>query len=64
MIDFFIAWTALIAAGFWFLSATTILPKRITYWYQTPADDPYTVAVKRAAKFNTWAAGFTAYQRF
>jgi hypothetical protein len=48
---------ALIAAGFWFLSVHGKLPPMLTYWDQTPADDPFYVAARFSAKMNTWAAG-------
>ena len=60
MMDFAIAVSALYAALFWFLSAITTLPPMKAYWDEAPPDDPYTVVVKRAARLNTWAAGFTS----
>jgi hypothetical protein len=50
---------ALIAAIFWFLSAYGKLPSMITYWDQTPENDPFYTAVKFSAKMNRWAAGLS-----
>jgi hypothetical protein len=50
---------ALIAAVFWFLSASGKLPPMITYWNQAPETDPLYVSLKFSAAMNTWAAGLS-----
>jgi hypothetical protein len=50
---------ALVAAVFWFLSAYRKLPPMITYWDETPENDPYRQAVKVSAAMNTLASGFS-----
>jgi len=53
------AFFAIIAAGFWFISAYGKLPPIIAYWDATPANDPFYMAVKFSAAMNRWAAGFS-----
>jgi hypothetical protein len=50
---------ALIAAGFWFLSAYGKLPVTIAYWDAAPEDDPFRMALKFSARMNRWAASFS-----
>lgn len=50
---------ALIAAFFWFKSATGNLPEMVSYYDHTPETDPFRVALKSSAKMNQIAAGFS-----
>jgi hypothetical protein len=58
-LDFATVVFALAAAVFWFLSAYETLPPMISYWGQTPPNDPFFVAMKQAAWMNTLAAFFS-----
>ncbi len=50
---------AIVAAAFWFLSATRKLPTILPYWDKTPENDPFFMAIKHSATMNRWAAGFS-----
>jgi hypothetical protein len=50
---------ALVAAFFWFASASGTMPLIITYWGSTPEADPYRLALITAAKWNSIAAFFS-----
>jgi hypothetical protein len=58
--DLLTAVFALTAAGFWFASAAKNAPLPITYWDQTPANDPFVQAVGFATRMNRFAALFSA----
>lgn len=47
---------ALLAAIFWFLSASGKLPPMVGYWDQAPEHDPLYIALKFSAQMNTVAA--------
>jgi hypothetical protein len=47
---------ALVAAVFWFRSASGTLPPMLTYWGGAPPSDPFWQAVKFSAAMNGWAA--------
>ena len=50
---------ALIAAGFWYLSAYGTLPHNLIYLGSDPEADPFYHAIKFSAEMNTWAAFFS-----
>lgn len=60
MLNYISAATALIAAGFWFLSARNKLPSPMSYYGPTPASDPFFAAMQKGILFNRCAAGFAA----
>lgn len=55
------AWAlALVAAVFWFLSASGNLPPMVSYLGPSnPPDDPFYQSVKFSAEMNTWGALFS-----
>jgi hypothetical protein len=63
-LNLLIAFSALTAAILWFWSASVTLPRLKSYWDSAPPDDPFYVAVKRSAKLNAWAAGFSGLSAF
>ena len=50
---------ALIAAGFWFWSASGEVPPLRMYWDRAPDDDPFKVAIEKGVKLNRIAALFS-----
>ena len=59
-LDMGAALLALVAAYFWFRSASGELPPIVTYWRSAPSDDPFYQAVIHSAEMNRWAAGFSS----
>ncbi len=57
--DFGAAAFAVLAAIFWFLSASGKLPPMVAYWDRAPEGDPFYQAIIFSAVMDKWAAGFS-----
>lgn len=58
--DFVSAITALLAAGFWFMSAAVRIPPTPVALDLDAKSDALSKALRHSARLNAWAAGFSA----